>query len=221
MSPDGRGPPEEKFRLALWTHQVVEYLLAALILMQSINGGDAAPLIAVAGGMLFVLAAVTDGPVSITKWVSPRVHRVLDFGVVAALVAAPILSGSTDPLAWALCLLAAGALLWINWHTQWTRPARRARRAATAAAPVPKPEVPKPGAPNPEVPNPEVPRSDAPEPEPEPTPPSKAAALGDSARALGAMVDRTTRGASRAAGRIYGRSKSRRPESGEKPDPDA
>ena len=197
MSPDGRAAPEEKFRLALWTHQIVEYLIAALILMQSINGGDAAPLIAVAGGMLFVLAAVTDGPVSITKWVSPRVHRVLDFVVVAALVAAPILSGSTDPLAWALCLLAAGALLWINWHTQWTRPARRARRAATAAAPVPKPDAPK------------------------PAPPSKAAALGDSARALGATVDRTTRGASRAAGRIYGRSKARPPESGEKPDPDA
>ena len=207
MSPDGRAAPEEKFRLALWTHQIVEYLLAALILMQSINGGDAAPLIAVAGGMLFVLAAVTDGPVSITKWVSPRAHRVLDFVVVAALVAAPILSGSTDPLAWALCLLAAGALLWINWHTQWTRPARRARRAATAAAPVPKPDVPKS----------EVPKPDA----PKPAQPSKAAALGDSARALGATVDRTTRGASRAAGRIYGRSKARPPESGEKPDPDA
>ncbi len=213
MSSDGRAAPKEKLRLAFWTHQIVEYLLAALILTQSINGGDAAPFIAVAGGMLFVLAAVSDGPVSIARWVSPKLHRVLDFVVAAALIAAPIVSGSTDPLAWALCLLAAGALLWINWHTQWARPARRLRRAAAPPPPVSQPEVPKPDASKPDASKPDIPKPAA--------APSKAASLGDSARALGATVDRTTRGASRAAGRIYGRSKARRPESVEKPDADA
>lgn len=201
MSPEGAAGPKEKIRFALWTHQIVEYLLAALILTQSINGGDAAPFIAVAGGLLFVLAAVTAAPVSIAHWISPRVHRVLDFVVIAALVLAPIVSGSTDVLAWALCFLAAGALAWLNWHTQWTRPARRSAPAApgpSKPAAAPKPDAPKPAAPT-----------------------SRAASAGDSARALGAKVDRTTRGASRAAGRLYGRARARRPTGDEKPEPDA
>ncbi len=198
MSSGGAAGPKEKIRLALWTHQIVEYLLAALIILQSINGGDAAPFIAAAGGLLFLLAAVTAAPVSIAHWISPRVHRVLDLVVIIALVVAPIVSGSTDVLAWALCFLAAAALAWLNWHTQWTRPAPRAAR----------------------LPAPSPPKAPAPKPPSSEPPASKPASVGDSARALGAKLDRTTRGASRAAGRLYGRSRARRPDGEQRPGTD-
>lgn len=187
MSPEGGAGRHESIRLAMWTHQVVEYLLAALIVMQSINGGSAAPFIALTGGLLFLLNAVTDAPCGIARWIPPRLHRVLDAVVIAALVLVPIVSGTTQILAWALCFLAAGAVAWLNWHTQWTRPVRRPARPAPAG--------------------PDTPAAPSP----------KAVSVAESARALGATVDRTTRGASRAAGWIYGRSRARRAGSGEDP----
>lgn len=49
-----------RIRLPLWTHQLVEYLLAVLIVTQSVNAGKAATFMAVTGGLLFVVAATTD-----------------------------------------------------------------------------------------------------------------------------------------------------------------
>lgn len=189
-----------RVRLPLWIHQLVEYLLAVLIVTQSINAEKAATFMAVTGGLLFLLAATTDGPMGGLRWIPPQVHRVLDLVVIAALVAAPVVSGSGDPIAYALCFLAAAAVAWLNWHTQWARTPRRA-----SASPVPN----DPGA------------SAAPSAPVAPTSPSssKAASLGESARNLGKTVDRTTRGASRAAGRIYGRARAQRPDNGERSDP--
>jgi hypothetical protein len=192
VSPDGPAASDEKLRLPLWTHQLVEYLLAVLIVTQSINGGRAATFIAVTGGLLFVLAATTDASMGAVRWIPPQLHRVLDVVVVAALVLAPIVSGTTEILAWVLCLLAATAVAWLNWHTRWTRPAPKVPRAPTAPAEL-APDSPAPGS---------------------PAPGSGGASLGESARNVGKTIDRTTRGASRAAGRIYGRARARRPESG-------
>jgi hypothetical protein len=160
---------------------------------------------AVTGGLLFLLAATTDAPMGAVRWIPPPMHRALDVAVIAALVAAPILSRSTEPLAWALCFLAAAALAWLNWHTDWSR--RSGRAAVPTAEPGPAPG-PEPGLGASDVPG-------------APPAPSKAAALGGSDRSLGKTVDRTTRGASRAAGRIYGRARAQRPEKGEKHDPNA
>jgi hypothetical protein len=198
-----------RIRLPLWIHQLVEYLLAVLIVTQSINAGKAATFMAVTGGLLFVLAATTEASLGAVRLIPPSVHRLLDAAVIGALVAAPIVSGSTDPIAWALCLLAAAAVAWLNWHTQWSRASRRAAASSTPAPP----ETPESA---PAAPDPVPPPASAVTPAP-----SKAASFGDSARNLGKTVDRTTRGASRAAGRIYGRAKAKRPDSDEKPDPTA
>jgi hypothetical protein len=196
VSPDRPARPRERIRLALWTHQTVEYLLAVLLVLQSINAGRAATYVAVAGGLLFVLAATTDAPMGAVRWIHPQVHRVLDLVVIAALASAPILSGTTDVLAWAMCLLAAAAVAWLTVHTQWTRSARPPRPARGSRRTAPGP--------------PTTPSTDPPAPAAGP-PPTRAGSLGDAARDLGRTVDRTTRGASRAAGRIYGRARARRP----------
>jgi hypothetical protein len=199
-----------RVRLPLWIHQLVEYLLAVLIVTQSINAGKASTFMAVTGGLLFLLAATTDASMGGLRWIPPQVHRMLDLVVIGALVAAPIVSGSTDPIAWALCLLAAAAVAWLNWHTQWRRAPRRpvpAEGSASEPATRPAPTSPAPSAP-----------TDTPPAPPTPAAPSKAASLGDSARNLGKTVDRTTRGASRAAGRIYGRARAQQTDKGEEPE---
>jgi len=207
MSPEAgadRDDRNEKIRIPLWIHQVVEYLLALLIVSQSITAGKAATYLAVTGGLLFVLAAATNAPAGAVRWIPPQLHRVLDLVVIVALLVAPIVSGSTELVAWVLCVLAAVALAWINWHTSWRRaprPTDRARREPTVPEPVDAKSV-----------------ESKPTPPAKPAAPTKAASLGDSARALGETVDRTTRGASRAAGRIYGRSRARRADGKEKPE---
>ncbi|MGZ8766208.1 MAG: hypothetical protein ACXW2C_11010 [Acidimicrobiia bacterium] len=115
-----------RIRLPLWTHQLVEYLLAVLIVTQSVNAGKAATFMAVTGGLLFVVAATTDASMGALHWIPPQLHRALDVLVIAALIAAPILSGTTDPIGWALCFFAAAALIWLHWHTHWSRAAGRA-----------------------------------------------------------------------------------------------
>jgi len=203
-----------RIRLPLWIHQLVEYLLAVLIVTQSINAGKAATFMAVTGGLLFVLAATTDASMGAVRWVPPQLHRLLDVAVIGALVAAPIVSGGTEPIAWALCFLGAAAVAWLNWHTQWSRASRRTAASKAPAEPVAAAES-TPAPPG----KPSAPESADPAPAPAPAP--TAASLGASARNLAKTVDRTTRGASRAAGRIYGRAKAQRPDKGEKPDPTA
>ncbi len=201
-----------RLRLPVWIHQLVEYLLAVLIVTQSINAGKTATFLAVTGGLLFLLAATTDASAGAVRWIPLQLHRLLDVAVIGALVAAPIVTGSTDPIAWALCLLAAAAVAWLNWHTQWSRGSRRTTASTTPAEPTAttRPDPTEQSAPPPPLPAP--PSAPAPA-------PSKAASLGESARNLGKTVDRTTRGASRAAGRIYGRAKAQRPDPSERPDP--
>ncbi len=203
-----------RIRLPLWIHQLVEYLLAVLIVTQSINAGKAATFMAVTGGLLFVLAATTDASMGAVRWIPPKLHRLLDVAVIGALVAAPIVSGSTEPIAWALCFLGAAAVAWLNWHTQWSRGSRRTVASKAPAEPVAATES------IPALPDrPSATESAAPAPAQAPA--TTAASLGESARNLGKTVDRTTRGASRAAGRIYGRARAQRPDKGEKPDPTA
>ena len=54
-----------------------------------------------------------------------EIKRVLKLWTQTVL--APILSGSTEILAWAMCFLAAAAVAWLTLHTQWTRPVRPPR----------------------------------------------------------------------------------------------
>jgi len=83
---DGPVPEaNERTRLAFWVHQVIEYLVGLLLVLQGLSA--ARPLGPVLAGVaVLVLAATAHGPVAAAKWVPRRVHRVLDFVLAAGLV---------------------------------------------------------------------------------------------------------------------------------------
>ena len=75
--------------LPFWIHQVVEYLLGALLLTQAIQ--TSRPLIPVLLGLaVILLAATADGPVAAFRIVPRPLHRVLDLVVLATIVVAGV-----------------------------------------------------------------------------------------------------------------------------------
>ena len=72
MATQGRG---------FWFHQLVEYGIAAGLIMMSAQ--SQAPAVPVALGVaLLINAAIADGGVSAFKWVSRRVHRYIDWMII-------------------------------------------------------------------------------------------------------------------------------------------
>lgn len=184
-APDTEGP----LRLPLWMHQLLEYAVGLVLIFQSVHSA-AAPQLAAAGAIVFLLAALTDAPCGAFRWIPPLLHRTLDVFVIAVLLLSPIVFGVTDPIAIVLCLGGAITLGWLHWHTRWIAPVRRSLRerlrgpapaATTSAAPSPTPGPPtKASGPSP---------ADA------------------TARALGAAVGKTIRAAPGAAGRAIGKAR--------------
>ncbi|PHX94172.1 MAG: hypothetical protein CK542_01500 [Acidimicrobium sp.] len=75
LKPSGRG---------FWLHQIVEYLIAAALILMSAQSSH--PFVLAAYGIaLLINVTVVDGPFSAYKIISRGVHRIIDWLFVVAL----------------------------------------------------------------------------------------------------------------------------------------
>jgi hypothetical protein len=81
-------------------HGMIEYVAAALFIaapfVLSFDSDAATAASVVAGVVVLVVAAVTDGPTSLVNSLPLSAHVVLDYALVALLIAAPFLFGFSD-----------------------------------------------------------------------------------------------------------------------------
>jgi hypothetical protein len=74
-----------------WLHQVAEYIIGLVMLLMITRAhGDAAPLLAAGGVLVLVNVAISGAPAGCLHMVSRPVHKWTDVGVVASLVAIPV-----------------------------------------------------------------------------------------------------------------------------------
>ena len=102
-------------------HGVIEYLAGVLLIaapfLFGFEDGAATAVSIVAGVMVLVIAASTEGPSSLVDSIPVSVHVLLDYALVAVLVASPFLFGFTDesaPTAFFIVLGVAQLLITIG-----------------------------------------------------------------------------------------------------------
>jgi hypothetical protein len=102
-------------------HGVIEYLAGVLLIaapfLFGFEDGAATAVSIVAGVMVLVIAASTEGPSSLVDSIPVSVHVLLDYALVAVLVASPFLFGFTDesaPTAFFIVLGVAHLLITIG-----------------------------------------------------------------------------------------------------------
>ena len=72
-----------------WLHQIVEYLIAAALILMSAQSEY--PIVTSAFGItLLINVTITDGPLSAYKIISRQVHRIIDWLYVVALIVGAI-----------------------------------------------------------------------------------------------------------------------------------
>jgi len=72
-----------------WLHQIVEYLIAAALILMSAQS-DYPMVTSVFGIALLINVTITDGPLSAYKIISRQVHRIIDWLYVVALIVGAI-----------------------------------------------------------------------------------------------------------------------------------
>jgi len=118
-------------------HGLIEYVAAALFIVApfvlSFDSDAATAASIVAGVLVLVIAAATDGPTSLVNSIPLAAHILLDYLLVAALIAAPFLFGfsdETEPTAFFIALGVLHLLVTIATRFRPRGEASRARRAA-------------------------------------------------------------------------------------------
>jgi len=72
-----------------WLHQIVEYLIAAALILMSAQSDY--PIVTSAFGIaLLINVTITDGPLSAYKIISRQAHRIIDWLYVVALIVGAI-----------------------------------------------------------------------------------------------------------------------------------
>ena len=72
-----------------WLHQIVEYLIAAALILMSAQSEY--PIVTSAFGItLLINVTITDGPLSAYKIISRQVHRIIDWLYAVALIVGAI-----------------------------------------------------------------------------------------------------------------------------------
>jgi len=125
----------ERVRRPFWMHQVVEYLVGAVLLSFAFQSPTPA-VPALLGGLVLVNAAIADGAAGAFSVVGRRLHRLLDLVVVGVLAFCAVQPWLDLELTGRLATLAiAVALLFVWFHTNFDeKPARRTRRGAVRTA---------------------------------------------------------------------------------------
>jgi hypothetical protein len=122
-------------KLAFWSHQAVEYLLGVLIVSQAIQGPSALfPVIA--GSLVVLLGATSDGPLAAFKLVPRQYHHWCDLAVTVLLVVGGVLlRDEMNEIGLVFVFGTAVALVALMLRTDYSRKVTRAeRRAALAQA---------------------------------------------------------------------------------------
>jgi hypothetical protein len=116
-----------------WMHQTVEYVIGIVLIALAFQS-PRPTLPSVMGLLVLINAAITIGPAGAFRLVPRGVHRWLDVGVMAILVAAGIQPWvSVDATGRLLILLIALVMFAVWFHTDFaTRQQRTARREARA-----------------------------------------------------------------------------------------
>ena len=116
-----------------FVHGLLEYLAAlALFCAPFVLGFDAGGAVAaaiVAGVVLLVVAASTDGPTSLVNQIPLSAHVALDYVLAVVLIAMPFVAGFSDESAPTVFFIALGVL-----HLLITIGTRFRRRAPEAGA---------------------------------------------------------------------------------------
>ena len=83
-----------------FVHGVLEYAAGALLIaapfLLQFDSGAAVALSVVAGVVMIVVAASTEGPTSLVNSIPIAAHLLLDYALAALLIAAPFLFGFSD-----------------------------------------------------------------------------------------------------------------------------
>jgi hypothetical protein len=101
-----------------WTHQLVEYILGLF----AIAAGAQAPKPlwpCVAGALLLINAACTDGPLAAFKLVPRRLHRLLDDILVVAFLVMAVVAPDIDSTGRVVLVGIAVMLAFITWRTDY------------------------------------------------------------------------------------------------------
>jgi hypothetical protein len=113
-----------------WLHQGAEYVIGLLMLLMVTRAhGDAAPLLVAGGALVLINVTISGPPAGCVRMVSRPVHRWTDVGVVAALVAIPIvLHDRATSTVWITMIGCAVVLLVIRLTTNYRMPVPRVRK---------------------------------------------------------------------------------------------
>ena len=116
--------------ISRFVHGAIEYAVGVLLIaapfLFSFEASAAVALSIIAGVLVLVMAASTDGPTSLVNSIPIPAHLLLDVGLVAVLVASPFLFGFHDesaPTAFFIILGVAHLLITIG--TRFQSPAGR------------------------------------------------------------------------------------------------
>jgi len=119
-----------------WAHQLAEMLLGLLLLVEGARTGEHTAVLVGMGGLLLLLALMSDGALGVWPRIGRRLHRVLDFVAAAALAVSPLVLSLDAVLAIVVLEVAALGMVWLALRTNWTVRARRSARPRPAPPPV-------------------------------------------------------------------------------------
>lgn len=112
-------------------HQLVEYILGAVLVAQGLQSPTPVPP-AVAGGLIMLNAAITRGPLAAFRITSRAVHRTADLVVIAAVVALGVQPWiSVEPGARIVMVGIAAAMAFVWWQTSFAE--KHPRRSPISA----------------------------------------------------------------------------------------
>jgi hypothetical protein len=112
-----------------WAHQIVEYLLAVGAIATGAHTPNPA-LPCIAGGLVLLNAASTEGPLSAFKLIPRSLHRILDMVLVGAMLVASVAAGHLVDTTGRVLLIGLGLVLaFISWNTDYSKRAKRTKVA--------------------------------------------------------------------------------------------
>jgi hypothetical protein len=114
-----------------WMHQLVEYILGIVLIAQALQSETPA-LPAVAGGVIVLNAACSQGALAAFRVIPRRTHRIVDVVVIALVVVLAVQPWATIESGARMVMIALAAVLgFIWWQSDFSGP--KPRRAATSS----------------------------------------------------------------------------------------
>jgi pyruvate/2-oxoglutarate dehydrogenase complex dihydrolipoamide acyltransferase (E2) component len=114
-------------------------LLGGLLLVEGARTGQHTAVLFGLGGLLLLLALMSDGALGAWPWIGRRLHRVLDLVAAAALAVSPLVLSLDGVLAIVILEAAALGMVWLALRTNWAVRARRSARTRPATPPAAAP----------------------------------------------------------------------------------